>query len=129
MYYERRPLQPLTSSEFEVMKAVWDGDHDLTLQEILDYCCEKYNKQWKRQTVATFLSHLISKGVAESYRVGRYFYYKPIIDEKHYKELETQKMIDFWYKGSVAELLASLSEYDSLPKDKAAKLAELVKEL
>lgn len=110
-------LNRLTNSECEVMKILWEADHDLTLQEILPIAEELFSKKWKRQTVATFLSHLIKKGIIESYRIGRYFYYRVIIPMEVYKEYVTADLIDFWYNGSSSDLLASLYHNDTISEE------------
>lgn len=115
-------LTPLTNSEYEVMKIVWESDHDITLQEVLSLCAIKYQKLWKRTTVATFLAHIIEKGVATSYRKGRYFYYKPTIDEDEYKKLETNNLINFWYDGSASNLVSSLIKQGFLSKEELNNL-------
>lgn len=119
-------LIPLTNSEYEVMKIVWESDHDITLQEVLSLCAIKYQKIWKRTTVATFLAHIIEKGVATSYRKGRYFYYKPVINENEYKKLETGNLINFWYDGSASNLVVSLLEQEFLTKDDLKSIQKII---
>ncbi|MFA9378528.1 MAG: BlaI/MecI/CopY family transcriptional regulator [Lachnotalea sp.] len=122
-------LIPLTNSEYEVMKIVWESDHDIMLQEVLAICATKYNKIWKRTTVATFLAHIIEKGVATSYRKGRYFFYKPSISEEEYKKLETGNMINFWYDGSASNLVASLCKQEFISKDELKNIQSLIDEM
>lgn len=126
---KKSKLIPLTNSEYEVMKIVWESDHDITLQEVLALCATKYNKIWKRTTVATFLAHIIEKGVATSYRKGRYFYYKPTISEKEYKNLETSNMINFWYDGSASNLVASLCKQEFISKEELKNIQNLIDEM
>lgn len=38
----------------------------------------KYKKDWKPQTVSTFLSRLVKKGLLITARKGRYSYYTPV---------------------------------------------------
>lgn len=126
---KKEKLEPLTASEFEVMKVVWDSDHDLTLQEILAETDVRYEKNWKRQTVATFLSHLIKKGVCESYRIGRYFYYKPVVDENVYKNAETQHMLDFWYNGSMENLLSALCKHKDFQDGNLSEIKKAISKI
>ena len=51
----------LTTAEMLVMRAIWLADHDLVLSEVVKDCNETYNKDWKPQTVSTYLSHLVQK--------------------------------------------------------------------
>ena len=49
----------LTECERIVMKSVWDAGKDVSLMEIMAAIQDKYGRNWKRQTVSTFLLHLI----------------------------------------------------------------------
>ena len=69
----------LTECEQIVMKAVWDSRKDVSLVEIMAIVHEKYGREWKRQTVSTFLLHLIQKNYLSSYRVWRVFYYHQLV--------------------------------------------------
>lgn len=122
-------MTELTKSEFEIMKILWEADHDLILTEILPLAEEKYHKVWKRQTVSTFLSHLIEKGVAESYRKGRYFYYRPIAKEEDYKLTELKNTVDFWCNGSVSNLVSTLCRRENVSEESLAKIEEMLNDL
>ena len=47
----------LTTAEMLVMRAIWLADHDLVLNEVVRDCNAAYGKDWKPQTVSTYLSH------------------------------------------------------------------------
>ena len=98
----------LTECEQIVMKAVWDSRKDVSLVEIMAIVHEKYGREWKRQTVSTFLLHLIQKNYLSSYRVGRVFYYHQLVPMEDYKRVVTREFVDFWYDGSVEDLAAAV---------------------
>ena len=122
-------LHELTKSELEIMKILWQADHDLLLSEILPLIEEKYNKRWKRQTVSTFLSHLIEKGVADSDRKGRYFYYRAIVTEDSYKLNEINNTVNFWCNGSVKNLISALCDQEKLSLSQSEKIERILDEL
>lgn len=68
--------KPLTESEKITMKCVWDIGDGARLSRIMTLANDKYGKEWKPQTVSTFLGKLVRKGFVEQYRDGRYFYYR-----------------------------------------------------
>lgn len=116
----------LTDSEEIVMKCIWDIGDDMCLSQIMEYTKE-YGKDWKSQTVSTFLSKLVLKGFIDPYRKGRYFHYKVLITEKEYKTGKLGRYLTFWNKddiGSFAEDLCSI-----LSKEQKIILAKRVKEL
>ena len=115
----------LTESEEIVMKCIWDIGDDMCLSQIMDYTRE-YGKDWKSQTVSTFLSKLVLKGFIEPYRKGRYFHYKVQISEKEYKSSKLARHISFWNKDDMESLAADLCNV--LSKEQSTLLAKKVKE-
>jgi len=108
------------------MKCIWDAGRDMSLVETMAALKEKYQKEWKRQTVSTFLLHLIQKGFLTSYRVGRVFYYHQEIDLDAYKKQQTIEFVDFWYSGSIQALFASLKGSKCLPQGEISELKKLL---
>ena len=74
-------LRKLTECELQVMKIIWEKEREMNLQEILKEVNLKYGKDWKPQTVSTFLARLVRKGYLNMYRSGRTFLYTPIVEE------------------------------------------------
>lgn len=105
-------LVHLTECECIVMKSIWDAGADVSLVDIVKILNEKYGKDWKRQTVSTFLLHLIQKGYLVSYRVGRVFYYHPEIDLKSFRRDAVQHFVRFWYDDDMEELREILTELE-----------------
>ncbi len=100
----------LTDCEQIVMKSVWDAGKDVSLVEIMAAIKERYGRNWKRQTVSTFLLHLIQKGYLTSYRVGRVFYYHQEVELAGYKKQLTAEFLDFWYDNSLEEFKNVVTE-------------------
>ena len=74
-------LKRLTECELQVMKVIWRNEGEMNLQEILKEVTLKYGKDWRPQTVSTFLARLVKKGYLNVYRSGRTFLYTPIVEE------------------------------------------------
>ena len=53
-------FQSLSESEMEIMRVIWDAGSPVTAAELLERFA---HKGWKIQTVSTFLSRLVEKGV------------------------------------------------------------------
>ena len=49
----------ISACEKLVMKVIWDSTEELALQEVMDGVNHENGKNWKPQTVSTFLSRLI----------------------------------------------------------------------
>lgn len=111
----------LTDSEEIVMKCIWDIGNDMCLSQIMEYTKE-YGKDWKSQTVSTFLSKLVLKGFIDPYRKGRYFHYKVLVSEKDYKNTALNEYLKFWNKGDMESFAKDLDSV--LSKEQLATLAK-----
>lgn len=68
-------IERLTNCEELVMKIIWDADgEELCLMDVMDRVNSKYKKNWKPQTVSTFLARLVRKKYIQSHRNGRQFF-------------------------------------------------------
>ena len=99
-------IKALTESEKITMKCVWDLGDGTRLAHILALANEKYGKDWKSQTVSTFLGKLVLKGYLDQYRDGRYFCYRILISKSDYRCHELAREMHFWDDGDM-ELFAS----------------------
>lgn len=93
----------LTDCEQLVMKTVWDAAEELSLMEIMQRVNDCYLKEWKPQTVSTFLARLVKKGYLENYRKGRFFFYRVLIPMEEYRNQLTMDYVKFWYPGNEDE--------------------------
>lgn len=116
----------LTDSEEIVMKSIWDIGNDMCLSQIMEYT-KGYGKEWKSQTVSTFLSKLVLKGFIDPYRKGRYFHYKVLISEKEYKSNKIARYLSFWNKDDAEAFAEDI--YVVLSDDQKKMFEKKVKEM
>lgn len=98
-------FEKLTECEQLVMKTVWDAEEELALTEIMTRVNDKYHKDWKPQTVSTFLARLVRKGYLRHHRQGRVFLYRVLVPMEEYRAQLTHDYVDFWYGSKVDELI------------------------
>ena len=55
----------ISACEKLVMKVIWDSTEELALQEVMDGVNHENGKNWKPQTVSTFLSRLGKERLSE----------------------------------------------------------------
>lgn len=103
-------LQSLTNCETLVMKTVWDAERELDLADITLRVNEAYDKEWKPQTVSTFLARLVKKGYLKNYRQGRVFYYQILVPQKEYLGKLAERFLKFWKQENVDIFLAALEK-------------------
>lgn len=103
MEYEK-----LTNCEELVMKILWDADEELSLMEVVKRVNDKHHRNWKPQTVSTFLARLVLKQYLRHYRQGRVFYYQILVPLDRYMSHIINENVEFWHHGNADEFLRSL---------------------
>lgn len=109
-------VQKLSETELELMTAIWSCTPPVTSTELLNMFTQK-GRDWKGQTMSTFLSRLVEKGALAATRQGRTNRYVPLISPEDYKLLETQHVLDGLYQGSVKNLIAAMYDGNKISGD------------
>lgn len=119
----------LTESEKITMKCVWDLGDGARLAHIMGLANEKYEKDWKPQTVSTFLGKLVGKGFVEQYRDGRYFYYRILISKHDYRTQMLKDDVVFWDDGDMDLYCKELLDQKTFSAKERQILKEKVNEM
>ncbi|WP_202078380.1 BlaI/MecI/CopY family transcriptional regulator [Caldalkalibacillus salinus] len=122
-----KQVQKFSETEMELMEVIWECDPPVTSTELLRIFAGR-GKEWKAQTISTFLSRLVDKGALEATRHGRTNKYMPLVSPKEYKLAETQHVLDGLYQGSVKNLFAALYDGDKLSDEDIADLKQWIAE-
>lgn len=77
-------MRDLSSTEFEILQALWKANKEMNFQEIYEYLVSVEKKTWAPGTVNSFLARMEKKGVFKTRKEGKAKYYKPI-SEKAYE--------------------------------------------
>lgn len=116
-------FQKLSETEMEVMQVIWASGHPMTSGELLNIFVQHKGKEWKGQTMATFLARLVEKGVLISTKQqGRTNIYEPCMSPEEYRSQEAKSLLETLYEGSVKNFLATLYDGKELTKDELAEL-------
>ncbi len=119
-------MKDLTSAETIVMKTIWDADHEMSLSEIVRRANEAYEKDWKPQTVSTYLTKLVQKEFVRMHREGRFFFYEILVQEEDYRSEQADKFIKFWDEGSVIHFLESYYKGKTLAQGEKDELKKVI---
>lgn len=107
----------------EVMQIIWASGHPITSGELLDIFAKDKGKEWKGQTMATFLARLVEKDVLISTKQqGRTNIYEPCISPEEYRSQEAKSLLETLYEGSVKNFLTTLYDGKELTKDEIVEL-------
>ena len=107
----------LTAAETIVMKCIWDADHEMSLAEIVKNANEGYGKEWKPQTVSTYLAKLCLKNYIQMKRAGRTITYEILITEEDYKSEQAREFVAFWNNGSLKQFITAFYKDEPASKD------------
>ncbi len=108
------------------MKTIWDADHEMSLSEIVRRANEAYEKDWKPQTVSTYLTKLVQKEFVRMHREGRFFFYEILVQEEDYRSEQADKFIKFWDEGSVIHFLESYYKGKTLAQGEKDELKKVI---
>jgi predicted transcriptional regulator len=111
-------INDISTCEKMVMKVIWDSPEELALQGVMNRVNEENGKEWRPQTVSTFLARLVKKGFLTFYRKGRYSYYQPLISKEDYWRATMEDTAGFFSRGDMGELACALYENILTPADR-----------
>ncbi|MEI3597659.1 MULTISPECIES: BlaI/MecI/CopY family transcriptional regulator [unclassified Oceanobacillus] len=114
-------VQKLSDTEMEVMEVIWECNPPVTSNELLHLFSQK-GKEWKGQTISTFLSRLVNKGALSVTKHGRTNKYTPRISFEDYKYMETKNVLDGLYQGSIKNLISALYDGGKLSNEDIEEL-------
>lgn len=119
----------LTAAETIVMKCIWDADHEMSLAEIVKNANEDYGKDWKPQTVSTYLAKLCQKDYIRMKRTGRMITYEILISEEDYKSEQAREFVSFWNGGSIKQFLTAFYKDEPATKEDISELKKIIDEM
>lgn len=118
--------QGLSACETIIMKAIWDEEGDISIQNLIEVLRTKWGKDYARTTVVTFLLKLAAKGFVHTYRNGKNAYVHAIKSEEEYKTKLVAEDRDFWFGGKLSGLLSALCRERKLTQAEADEIRQIL---
>ena len=109
----------ISDSELEVLSVLWEAGEPMSLAQLREAL--ERGHSWDGSTVKTLVRRLCEKGAAQGEK-REVFYYRPLISRREYSAWSTRTLIDRLFRGSAAQLVASLVEGDQLSADDIREL-------
>lgn len=98
----------LTNIEMLIMKCIWDTPEELALSQLVAMVNERFRKNWRPQTISTYLAHLVRKGYLTMRRQGKVFLYHPEVSEQDYRSTQMDELVHYWGDpGTPTEFLSA----------------------
>ena len=126
---DRTIMKQLLHNEQIIMQYIWEMGDETPLRQLLIDINQRYDKDWKRTTIRTYLTQLQEKGLIELHTKGKYSYINALVSEDGYRENLTEKLVDEWYDGSTLDLVANLYKDEKLTEEDKQKLRRMLDEL
>ena len=101
-----------SNCEKMVMSVIYDETEEMALRDLMKKVNQKFNKNWKPQTVSTFLARLVKKDFLSSKRKGRITYYSPVYKLNEYRRKMCMDICKMAFQDDVKKFKAYVAEID-----------------
>ena len=118
----------MTEAELEIMETLWAKGEPLFLGELLEEFNARTRKNWKKQTINTFLFTMQQENLVRAVEGGRFKRSLPVITREEYLEEATQNFLDRNYGGSCARMLTMLSGGERPDEKEIEALRQMLEE-
>lgn len=109
----------ISDSELEVMRMLWKQTEGIKQSQLLELFAAE-GKEWKRQTLNTFLSRLETKGLI--------IREKGLVwagcEEEEYNYAQVKGAIDNLYGGKLGDFLAAFIKKNAVSREEVRELGE-----
>lgn len=105
-------MEKLSMREEQIYALVCTAEADPNLSTTMTRANERYNRQWKPQTISTFLTRLVKKKYLTFYRKGRYCYYQPTISLEEYRSMRLRDDVHLLFNGKVEAIEEIVAEIE-----------------
>ena len=118
-------IKKLPDAEFEIMQVVWANEPPITTSEIMKQLGHK--KEWKIQSVVSFMLRLTERGFLRSEKHGKERTYFPLVRQEDYLKFETGNFMKQFHKNSFLSLVTAIYDNEALTDEDINGLKELLK--
>ena len=113
----------VSDAEREVLEVLWEQTEPIKQAQLLTLL-EERGREWKRQTLNTFLSRLEEKKLV--IRANRMV--SAAYSEEDYNALQMQEAIDRMYGGMLSNFVAAFAIKNAISEEDAKELRKLLDE-
>lgn len=115
----------MSLSESLIMKFLW-REGEKSFVEIMTFLSREEGKEWKKQTINTFIKRLSNKGLIAVDNSGKYRVYRAAVTNVEYERGRARKFLGDFYNGSVYLFLSALTGGKEIDKAFADGLRAMV---
>lgn len=118
----------LTNTELLIMELLWEEARPMSFREIMNVATKEWKKDWKVQTLNTFLNGLQKMGMIQAERTmtSTYNLYSPLCTKEQHIHKWTKEMVEVCYDNSFHRLVSAFIGDGKLSKEDAEELKKLL---
>ncbi|NBH34939.1 transcriptional regulator [Clostridiaceae bacterium] len=118
----------LTNTELQIMELLWEENRPMAFREIMEVARNQWKKEWKVQTLNTFLNGLQKMGMirAERGEESPYNEYHAMHTREQHIHKWTKEMVKVCYDNSFARLVEAFVGEGELGEDDQEALKRLL---
>lgn len=113
----------ISEAESVVMAILWQR-HPATAEDII--AALHGQQDWQDATIKTLLNRLLTKGAIRAEKEGRRYLYAPVLQREEWLAQQSESLLDRWFGGRVAPLVAHFSKQRKLSDRDIAELKALI---
>lgn len=122
---EKSIVYEMSQSESLIMNFLW-REGAKTFVEIMTYLNQNEGRDWKKQTVNTFIRRLSDKGLISADETGRNRIYYAAVTNAEYEQGKAVKLLNDYYGGSIGSFLSALTGGRGIDRQAAEDLKAIV---
>lgn len=114
----------LSATEYELMEFFWDNPGEKSFKEILEYFNNVKGKNWKKQTLSTFLTILQNRGYLKADMSRKKYLYSPTRQREEHVTSWLRKLCSDFFGDSLGRFLTAFLGGQQLSDKDAKELRE-----
>jgi len=116
----------LTEADSVIMELLW-RDGEAGSNAITEEIEDKLN--WSRQTVRTYLTRLMEKGLIDARKINeRVLRYYPIVSREEYAADKAKSLCNKYY-GNISHMVAGIVDNENISESDLNELENLIKQM
>ena len=119
----------LSQNELFILEFLWAQNEPQGFSSILQYYNEKTQKDWKKQTLNTFLLHLTQKGYLTLSSTGTRRLYAPSITKEEYQQTYAREIVKTSFDSSLTTFISAFTGGQKITQQERDELLDYLKGL
>jgi predicted transcriptional regulator len=119
-------IYEMSKSEELIMEYLWTCNGKRVFNDIMEYLNGEEGKNWKKQTVNTFIKRLTDKGLVSVSKNGTIHEYSAAVTRNEYEKGRAKSLLDNYYSGSFGSFLSALTGGKRISPEFADELRNMV---